>query len=128
MQIANKIQKQNITFSKWSRKGFAVFASLGKVVKIAQLKVEICKQAIKKNINLLDDLFILKKDNFIAQTNEIVEILLQDLFIENNLLIQSLNTKTGRFHKKLQNEYNQSPCFAPAFHGLFNFIDHDKHN
>jgi hypothetical protein len=38
-----------VYFSRWNRKGYAVFASLGKKIKIAGLALHICEQALKKS-------------------------------------------------------------------------------
>ncbi len=43
------ISKKNLVFSQWSRKNYAVFASLGKVVTIAHVSVDICNCSLKKN-------------------------------------------------------------------------------
>ncbi len=37
-------------FSKWSRKEYAIFASLGKLIKIGVLKADICQKALLKGI------------------------------------------------------------------------------
>ncbi len=37
-----------LTFSQWSRKGYAVFASLGKVVRIGRIAVDVCRVAMLK--------------------------------------------------------------------------------
>jgi hypothetical protein len=48
----NKIQNtksSGIVFSKWSRKGYAIFSSLSKVVKIARVSVDISISSFGKN-------------------------------------------------------------------------------
>jgi hypothetical protein len=37
-----------IVFTQWSRKNYAIFASLGKLIKIGQVSADICKLALKK--------------------------------------------------------------------------------
>ncbi len=37
-------------FSKWSRKEYAIFASLGKLIKIGVLKADICQKALLKSL------------------------------------------------------------------------------
>lgn len=37
-------------FSKWSRKEYAIFASLGKLIKIGVLKADLCQKALLKGI------------------------------------------------------------------------------
>lgn len=39
-----------IVFSKWSRKEYAIFASLGKLIKIGVLKADICQKALLKGL------------------------------------------------------------------------------
>jgi len=50
----HKIYKRSIVFSKWSGKNYAIFASLGKLIKIARLAVDICVQSLKKNHSIPD--------------------------------------------------------------------------
>ncbi|WP_020526818.1 hypothetical protein [Flexithrix dorotheae] len=42
MESKNLISPSFVVFSRWTRKSFAVFASLGKVINIARLAVDIC--------------------------------------------------------------------------------------
>ncbi len=39
-----------LVFSKWSRKEFAIFASLGKQIKIGVLKADICQKTLLKGL------------------------------------------------------------------------------
>lgn len=48
MNSKNKISKVVIIFSKWSRKNYAIFSSLKKVVNIARLTVDICNISIRE--------------------------------------------------------------------------------
>ncbi len=41
-----------LIFSQWSRKNYAIFASLRKVVKISSLSVDICNSSLRKNISI----------------------------------------------------------------------------
>ncbi len=45
----SKANTNILVFSKWSRKSYAIFASLHKVVIIAQLSVDICRTSLLKN-------------------------------------------------------------------------------
>lgn len=45
-------QKKTVVFSKWSRKKFAIFASLGKLVKIGRVSADICDKALQKTSEL----------------------------------------------------------------------------
>jgi len=42
-----------MVFSKWTRKSYAVFASLYKVTRIAQVSVDICLASLRKNASVL---------------------------------------------------------------------------
>jgi len=53
MNQQQHIQRNSLIFARWSRKNFAIFASLGKVVKITRLTVEICDASLRKSVNLL---------------------------------------------------------------------------
>jgi hypothetical protein len=48
--LQSRMANTNIlVFSKWSRKSYAIFASLHKVVVIAQLSVDLCRASLLKN-------------------------------------------------------------------------------
>lgn len=49
MKIRENIKKGRVTFSRWCGKGYAVFAALGKQVRIAGLAIHICKAALLKS-------------------------------------------------------------------------------
>lgn len=49
-------------FSKWSRKEYAIFASLGKLIKIGVLKADICQKALLKGIVELGKIAEFKED------------------------------------------------------------------
>lgn len=55
LHLQNKMRKQHlkyyktITFSRWSRKKYAVLASLGKQIKIGNVRLEICELALQKS-------------------------------------------------------------------------------
>ena len=44
------ISPRLFVFSKWSRKEYAIFASLGKLIKIGVLKADICQKALLKGL------------------------------------------------------------------------------
>jgi len=50
MNQARYISPDIFVFSKWSRKEYAVFASLGKLIKIGVLKADICQKALLKKL------------------------------------------------------------------------------
>ena len=45
--------KKSLVFSKWTRKSYAVFASLGKLVTIGHLSIDICKSFLSQKKNIL---------------------------------------------------------------------------
>ena len=46
---ANKVNiNKSLNFSRWSRKAYAAFISIGKIVKISTLKIEVAQGFIKK--------------------------------------------------------------------------------
>lgn len=47
------IKTKKLVFSQWSGKNYAVFASLGRVVNIAALTIDICVQSIKKTLSVI---------------------------------------------------------------------------
>ena len=50
MNQRSYISPRIFVFSKWSRKEYAVFASLGKLIKIGVLKIDICRKALLKGL------------------------------------------------------------------------------
>jgi len=50
MNQGRYISPDIFVFSKWSRKEYAVFASLGKLIKIGVLKADICQKALLKKL------------------------------------------------------------------------------
>lgn len=49
MKITVNIKKGKVTFSRWCGKGYAIFAALGKQVRIAGLAIHICEAALLKS-------------------------------------------------------------------------------
>ena len=105
MQKSSNIKPKQVIFSKWSRMGFAVFASLGKVVKIAHLKVEICNQAIQKNLNLLSDFFENAHEKIIQEFDESIELLLAQWF--DGLMIVQNEKEISNKVNNINIAYNQ---------------------
>ena len=54
MKQTLSIRRPQLVFSRWSRKSYAVFISLGKVVKIGRLAVDICRMAMLKSAVLIN--------------------------------------------------------------------------
>lgn len=95
------IQKNKIIhFHQWSRKAYAVFASLGINVKICRLSVGMCEQALLKLDNLIgfsDALF-----SYNEEKEESEEALLESL--ELNLCLNGQNA-TDIYLKERTNNY-----------------------
>lgn len=53
MLINRAIKKDVIVFSRWSRKNYAIFASLKRVVNIGCLTIDLCKTALLKSPSAL---------------------------------------------------------------------------
>ena len=51
MQTVNNLFHNQVVFSQWSRKSYAIFASLHRVVKIARLSIDVCNSALLKTIS-----------------------------------------------------------------------------
>jgi hypothetical protein len=51
------ISQKQVVFSQWSRKRYAVFASLKKQVKIGHLSVDLCNASLKKSVDLILQIF-----------------------------------------------------------------------
>jgi hypothetical protein len=62
MKQTNAIQKVAIRFRRWSRGGYAAFASLGKNVTIGCLSAEISDVSLLKQIALCQDLLPLNRN------------------------------------------------------------------
>ena len=56
--------REVVVFSGWSRKAYAIFASLKKVVRIARLSIDICLMSLLKNPSVVQfmDIFNTEKD------------------------------------------------------------------
>jgi len=91
-------------FSKWSRKEYAVFASLGKLIKIGVLKADICQKALlkklvdlKKIANLSEDFEEDESDLNIADYNSL-QFMLSSLGLS---IFQTTNLATIKKSKEV---------------------------
>ena len=100
---------QTLTFSGWSRKGYAILASLNKVVTIARLSIDICETAIKKSglTSLLFDIDLLFSEN--DGEEDLLEYE-NELFLQANpmAVFGEVELPFGKLYK----EINGSPCCA----------------
>ncbi|MBE9466797.1 MAG: hypothetical protein IMY72_00590 [Bacteroidetes bacterium] len=56
MKYQHKINQRSIVFSRWTRKSYAVFASLGKIVSIGHLSFDTCMSFFSKKKTSLNKL------------------------------------------------------------------------
>ncbi len=102
-------RNQSLIFNQWSRKSYAVFASLGKEVQIGHIDGEICEKAIEKNNTKRS----FKKDwidSSIAETDDPDELIL----VNADLQLMSLLSITSNSDESSQH------CCNP--HTINNFI------
>ena len=52
MEHNYQISAKSLVFLRWSRKGYAIFSSLKRVVKIARLSVDTCMASLRKTKSL----------------------------------------------------------------------------
>ncbi len=87
-----KISQKSLVFSKWSRKNYAIFASLKRVVKIARLSVDICSSSLKKNAS-----------SILVILNNIVEEIKPE---EDELEFEPLTIESSAFQAVIQCNLN----------------------
>ena len=126
--------KNVIVFSQWSRKSYAVFASLGKVIKIARVSGDISDKALIKNTSFthsLNDIVCLKKEikdlwEELRQAEGIPDALMAQL-----ALLMNYSTMVTSVHAEAEPVVrirlkNQSPCFMINRTWTFLLVQHGK--
>lgn len=111
MNQQNNISPGVFVFSKWSRKAYAVFASLGKQIKIGVLKAEICQKALLKGLVDLSQIVKLEADFDEDETaldtsvHDAMQFLLSSLglsvFLTSKLITQTISKKDNPLRIKL---------------------------
>jgi hypothetical protein len=91
VQETKKADSNRIVFFQWSRKNYAIFASLQKVVNIAQLSVDICKTSLLKS-NTLISLFNLSADDNIKEKDTLLEEIIDNQQFLQLLPIVAINS------------------------------------
>jgi len=86
MRDKYKIYQETVFFTRWSRKGYAVMASLGSYIQISRLSVDICKQTMLKLIGFL---FLAFSQLSLDSTEEDEECLLAEIVAESELVFYS---------------------------------------
>jgi hypothetical protein len=121
--------KKIIVFSRWSGKGYAAFASLGKTIKIATVSVNISDQALSKNKRQslsIDHRFCSKEASTVLldglrQTEGIPDAISPKIGLFLNCPVLFASLQKGRNEVRRALLKNQSPCFISIKHGLFYF-------
>lgn len=89
----NKCIKFNKTlnFSRWSRKSYAVFVSIGKIVKISNLKIEVSQDFIKKNktFSAIQAFFNVKSNIQDEVLPDIVELIKSDVIQLQSIILSN---------------------------------------
>ena len=81
--------KSSFRFRRWSRKAYAVFASLGKAISIGNLSVDMAGATLFRSIDLIKRIFFGEPEK-----EELAEDELPVLLIENSVIAILVN-KTG---------------------------------
>ena len=116
-------------FSKWSRKKYAIFASLGKLIKIGVLKAEICQKALLKGLvdlayfaNIKGD-FDEDENDLNIKDHDSLQCILSSLglpvFPAFNLTSNTISKKANPFRTELHSEYKV--CFLLSVRNRFFF-------
>ncbi|PKP32864.1 MAG: hypothetical protein CVU00_11310 [Bacteroidetes bacterium HGW-Bacteroidetes-17] len=123
------ISPRTIVFSKWSRKKYAIFASLGKLIKIGVLKAEICQKALLKGHVDLGNIIGIKENPYEDETDsnlaahDSLQFMLSSLgpsvFPAFILTSNSISKKVNPLEIILFSEYKV--CFLPSVRNRFFF-------
>lgn len=99
------VKSKGIVFSCWSRKNYAIFASLKRIVKIAFLSVDICIKALAKNALMLSfrDLVFVSDitEYFIEEQTSELEILKINIVLESCKSEYSAQYKNVMYRKPM---------------------------
>jgi len=127
MNQQKSILPRIFVFSKWSRKKYAIFSSLGKLIKIGVLKADICQKALLKGLvdlayfaNIKGDLDEDEKDLNIKDHDSLQFILTSlglSIFQTFNLTSITIPKKVSPFITILYSEYQV--CFLPSVRNRF---------
>lgn len=111
---------KTLNFSRWSRKSYAVFASIGRIVKISNLKIEVSQGFIKKNktLSAIQTFFNIKRNTNDKAQPGIVELVKSDI-LQFELLINNSSKNCNSSKIQLSNNiyFNNIKCmnFVHAF-------------
>ena len=122
------ISTKIFVFSKWSRKEYAIFASLGKLIKIGVLKADICQKALLKGLVDLGKIAKIIEDfdedecDLDITNHDSLQFMLSSpglsIFHVTNLAAIKISKKKNPLRTIIFNEYKV--CFLPSVrNGLF---------
>lgn len=104
-------KSSTITFSQWSRKGYAMFASLNKVVHIAHLTINIAQLSLLKSGTITTIISLLKENDLEENAEQ-----LEELNEEQTLMLATMpiiNTKNTPYSlNRLVNHHTRNPYSA----------------
>jgi len=99
MDTLHHLQNTRIHFKKWSGKAFAIFASLGKDIKICRISVRMCKTSILKLKNFSIYVF----GELLLSIEEYLGDIDNDIFAENmeemSLCVNAINKNDSYYLK-----------------------------
>lgn len=129
MNNSPAIPPKLFTFYQWSRKGFALFAALRLVVKIARLPVDVCALAIKKLKSTLLDiaanlLYIEEKPDTALTDLNPVELL---AYIAPSPTKSISPNKMGDNYIEFVKPKKSIVGSTKSGNGLFNYAHHDRY-
>ncbi len=95
------LNKKSLNFSRWSRKSYAIFVSINKIVKISNLKTEVSQGFIKKSKTLSSVYTLIKSNN---NVQEDTPFSINEILIESNLIVLAqLSSKSNKINLSVQN-------------------------
>lgn len=106
------ILSKKLTFSKWSRKNYAAFVSLKKIIKIARLSIDLCIASSHKNIKLSSMLAFLLKGRKTVNANQSDEPNPEGLLIDLSLAQACTINEVIDPKNNIISTYNISPLSA----------------
>lgn len=112
MKHQHKKPNNIIVFSKWSRKNYAIFASLHKVVNIVRLSVDICKSALSKNQSVIHLLNQGTSEDISGNDYREKDALFSEWFMVLLLELGIVTVKESYSFTYLHLRTKQSPYFA----------------
>lgn len=114
-----------IVFSRWSRKSYAIFASLKKVVCIARLSIDICISSLLKNPTAIYLLNLISAEENERDKNESDEYV-GDLMFLSTLMPLIANDNENYQEKYISNNFGKSMfCNTQNMDFLFNISLYD---